>query len=232
MRRYQNVIKVGVGVLSAGLVFVPTLATAAPETEIGGASKVGENLGGLDSAEQPDSGSGEFNQAEGSRVGDSGRDADRTIAIAVVTEKEISVDTEAFAGRVVNTLNDDRGWGGDGSLAFELVPEEDAELTVRLATPETVDELCAPLDTGGFTSCRVESNVVLNVDRWAGATDDFLEAGGTVDQYRDYLVNHEVGHFLGYGHATTCEPDGTAPVMMQQTLDLAQCEPNGWPTHD
>lgn len=232
MRRYQNVIKVGVGVLTASMAVLPTLAFAAPESEIGGASKVGESLAGLNSAEQPDSGSGEFDTAKGTRVEESERETERVVKVAVVTEKEISVDTEAFAARVLGTLNDERGWGADGSVSFELVAADEAELTVRLATPGTVDELCAPLDTGGYTSCRVDSDVVLNVDRWASATDNFLEAGGTVDQYRVYLVNHEVGHFLGQGHVTVCEPDGRAPVMMQQTLDLEGCEPNGWPNPD
>lgn len=228
MHRYQTVIKLGAGVLAAGIILAPGVALGA-ESEIGAASKVGESLGGLDSVDQPDSGSGEFTVASGDRVDDEIPEADRTVSVAVVTESDISVDTELFAGIVVNTLNDDRGWGADGSVAFELVEPDDAEVAIRLATPDTVDELCAPLNTMGYTSCRTGSDVVLNVDRWAEATEDFLEAGGSLAEYRTYLVNHEVGHFLGHGHVEECNPDGNAPVMMQQTLDLRQCEPNGWP---
>lgn len=225
MRRYQFVTKLGIGVLLAGLVFAPGAALA-DEVEIGAAAKVGESLGGLHLKEQPDSGSGEFTGPSIEMTED--LPGDRVIPIEILTENELSVDSEAFAGLVLDVLNDAKGWGSDGSVSFELV-EDDPELTIRLATPGTVDDLCAPLNTDGYTSCRVADEVILNVDRWAGATDDFLDAGGSLSEYRIYLINHEVGHFLGHGHETECGSDGLAPVMMQQTLDLRGCEPNGWP---
>lgn len=209
-------------VMATGIAFLPHAA----EDAIGAASKEGESLGGLHRSDQPGSGAGEFETAD---VDAPGREAEQTISVAVVTEKEIAVDTDAFADIVFDILNDDRGWGGDGSVGFAAA-ESDAELTIRLATPGTVDDLCAPLETNGYTSCRVEDEIILNVDRWAGATDEFLDEGGTLDDYRAYLVNHETGHVLGHGHVDECGEDGRAPVMMQQTLDLRGCEPNGWPT--
>lgn len=228
MSRYQTVIKLGVGAVAVGAVFAPTAVLALGETELGSASKEGESLGGLHTVDQPRTGSGTFVNAKSERAPGEPSDV-RQVRVAIVTEEDLLVDTEEFAHTVLDTLDDERSWGGDGSLSFHLASSEEADFTIYLATPDTVDELCAPLDTGGYTSCRVENDVVLNVERWAGATDDFLAAGGTVDEYRTYLVNHEVGHYLGYGHETECLPDGSAPVMMQQTLDLQDCKPNGWP---
>lgn len=210
------------------LIVIPSLLAAAGlavvNDGIGAASKEGESIGGLHRADQPREGSGEFDEAQ---VDHDAPDRERMIGTAVLTEKDVMVDTDAFAEIVLETLNDERGWGGDGSVGFEPVVVDAADLTVRLATPGTVDELCAPLNTNGYTSCRIGDELVLNVDRWAAATEEFLDAGGTLDDYRAYLLNHEAGHYLGHGHEDSCE-DGLAPVMMQQTLDLRGCEPNGW----
>ncbi len=95
---------------------------------------------------------------------------------------------------------------------------------IILASPCTVDRLCAPLNTGGYYSCRRGSKVILNVNRWTGATSWWP---APLKTYRRYLVNHEVGHYLGYGHVS-CPPSGRlAPVMQQQTISLGSCVANG-----
>jgi Protein of unknown function (DUF3152) len=43
------------------------------------------------------------------------------------------------------------------------------------------------------------------------------------------MVNHEVGHALGRGHAACPRAGDPARVMMQQTKGVDACRPNPWP---
>ncbi|GAB3489698.1 DUF3152 domain-containing protein [Nocardiopsis coralliicola] len=145
----------------------------------------------------------------------------------VEVEKGLPDDPEDFAAAVDAILPDERGWG-DG-LSFERTGDADAavDFTVKLASPDTTDALCAPLSTNGFTSCTSGGSVIINQNRWTEGVEDF---GGDLETYRIYVINHEVGHALGHGHVN-CPGDGEpAPVMQQQTLSLDGCKPNGWNT--
>ncbi|WIK64290.1 DUF3152 domain-containing protein [Gleimia hominis] len=139
-------------------------------------------------------------------------------------EDGLPVDSAQFATEVAQTLNDPRGWGRN----FKQVRQK-GDTTLVLASPKKVDELCAPLDTAGETSCHNGNVTVINIDRWVGGAQEFLRAGGTVQQYRQYVLNHEMGHAIGYGHQQCLTAGALAPVMMQQTLHMQACRPNPWP---
>jgi predicted metalloprotease len=100
---------------------------------------------------------------------------------------------------------------------------------IVVATPATVDEHCgrAGLRTGGRVSCWDGYHTMLNLDRWNTGVVPFH---ADVEVYRQYLVNHEVGHALGHGHEFCTRVGGLAPVMMQQTGGLGTCRANGWPS--
>jgi len=68
--------------------------------------------------------------------------------------------------------------------------------------------------------------VLINDRNWRNATAAWT---GSLAGYRTYLINHEVGHWLGLGHFSCPSPGATAPVMLQQSISLDGCEPNGWP---
>lgn len=158
-------------------------------------------------------------EGDGSRMGSRGRLVDYRIEV----EGGLDVDPADFANAVDSTLGDERGWTEDGNFSFRRTNV--AALRVVLASPETTDRLCAPLSTRGKVSCRNGNDVVINALRWSEGVPYYDD----LDDYRIYVVNHEVGHALGFGHATCPAPGAPAPVMLQQTLGLQGCEANPWP---
>lgn len=149
--------------------------------------------------------------------------ADTTFTVEV--EGGLPIAGPAFARRVVATLQDARGWSPVTGHTFRQVGAG-STIRILLATPDTTDALCAPLQTRGEVSCRNGELVVINARRWAFGVPHY--AGRLLD-YRRYVVNHEVGHALGRSHESCPSPGSPAPVMLQQTYGLDGCTRNPWP---
>lgn len=174
--------------------------------------------------EVPYEGTGEWDYAPEA----SGPQGDGTpFAITVRVEKGLPVEIDDTADFVMATLRDERGWQDLDGVAFELVSDESqADALVSVASPQTTDQICSGLTTNGYTSCREGNQVALNANRWLGATEDFDD----LTVYRQYVINHEVGHALGHAHEYCPAPGSPAPLMQQQTLGLQGCTVNPWPS--
>lgn len=177
---------------------------------------------GLLSDEVPESGTGDLVVVPGSDPGP-GTGTVRTVRVEV--EDGLDVDGEVFAHFVMATLNDPRGWGADGSLSFART-DEPADLRVVLASPDLTDAMCAPLLTRGQVSCGRGGHATINFRRWVEAIPDY---GHDRRGYRQYVVNHEVGHLLGHPHEQCPGAGELAPIMQQQSYGVAPCVPNPWP---
>ncbi|MEV7332257.1 DUF3152 domain-containing protein [Micromonospora sp. NPDC093244] len=145
----------------------------------------------------------------------------------VLVERDIrGLPAAEVAASVSATLNDPRGWTAGGRWRLRRVGAgTPADFTIYLATPGTRDTLCQDVPDG-YTSCRNGDRVVLNVARWVKAVPGYRANLAT---YRQYMVNHEVGHRLGLGHERCPGRGRAAPVMQQQTLGLHGCTANAWP---
>jgi Protein of unknown function (DUF3152) len=172
--------------------------------------------------EVPASGSGNFQLVPGETpVVGSGR----LLRYTVELEEGLPFDASAVATMIDTTLGDSRSWISTGRNAFQRTASR-PDVRIVVATPGTTDKLCAPLRTRGEVSCHNGKFVVLNAKRWAIGVEFY---NGDIDNYRRYLINHEVGHALGHGHVS-CPAEGElAPVMLQQTYGLDGCLPNAWP---
>ncbi|CAN5121646.1 hypothetical protein BH09ACT10_BH09ACT10_00270 [soil metagenome] len=169
----------------------------------------------------PDRASGIFEAAAGTsaRVG-----RGHLVTYRVEVEDGLPIEPSAFAAAVDGTLADPRGWTSAGEYSFKRSPR--AVLRILLASPSTTDNLCAPLKTRGEVSCRNGNVVAINAKRWfVGA----LSYGNDLGPYRQYVVNHEVGHSLGRRHQDCPKQGALAPVMLQQTIGLQGCKANSWP---
>lgn len=180
----------------------------------------------LSAADIPASGPGQWNVA--TPTGDTPTAvAGQEIGVAVEVEQNLPIDADSAAEFIMATLRDPRGWEPLDQVRFRLIADPaQARIVIHIATPGTTDTMCAPLQTLGYLSCRSGNAVMMNAQRWVDATDEF----SSLEVYRQYLINHEVGHALGHGHEVCPAPGVPAPVMQQQTIGLQGCAPNPWPS--
>ncbi|AEV83252.1 hypothetical protein ACWT_2230 [Actinoplanes sp. SE50] len=175
----------------------------------------------------PATGSRKFAVASGEAAAPAGDRKGRLLRYHVLVERDIKgVTASEFATAVTTTLRDPRSWTAGGQWRLQRVgPEQKADFAVRLVTPATRDRLCEGA-TDGYTSCRTHDEVVINVARWAKGVPHY---GASLAVYREYVINHEVGHRLGQAHELCPGRGRPAPVMQQQTLGLHGCTPSAWP---
>ncbi|MEQ0563706.1 DUF3152 domain-containing protein [Amycolatopsis sp. NEAU-NG30] len=130
---------------------------------------------------------------------------------------------DAFATAVQGTLSDPKSWTWDGKVAFQRVDANfpNPSFRVSLTTPETTHRA----DACGFqikfeASCYRKSmgRVLINLARWVRGAKAY---GADMTGYRQYAINHEVGHALGNKHVGCGGNDQPAPVMMQQSFGVA-----------
>jgi hypothetical protein len=151
----------------------------------------------------------------------------RTITYEVTQRGDVRADLGEFQRAAGAILGDERGWSLGGSLRFVEVPSG-GQLSLVLASPQAVAD--AASDCSRFYSCRVGREVLVNDRNWRVATPGWRAADGGLLEYRRYVITHEVGHFLGFGHVGCPRRGAPAPVMMQQSKGLEGCVPSGWPT--
>lgn len=147
------------------------------------------------------------------------------VQYSIASRGVTTADMAEFSFQVNETLNDPRGWARLG-VSFQEV-ETGGSFVMVLSSSDQMTSFSN--GCSAQWSCRVGVNVIINQDRWVGATDPWNQAGGSLRDYRHAVVNHETGHWLGHDHATCSGPGQPAYVMQQQSIELGGCAINPWP---
>jgi hypothetical protein len=152
--------------------------------------------------------------------------ASRSFTYSVQAWGAVTASVDEFRAQAAETLSNPLGWPKAGAKFTELPSGGDFVLV--LSDAQELERRYAP-GCSALYSCRVGVYVIINQDRWVGATPSWNTAGGSLRDYRHMVINHEVGHWLGHGHASCSAPGSLAPVMQQQSIDLDGCAFNPWP---
>lgn len=148
-----------------------------------------------------------------------------TVSYDVMAKGVEAASLADFRQQANETLNDNRGWARMNVVFKEVAGG--GRFTLVLSAASEVPSFSSGCSSE--YSCRVGQYIIINQDRWNGATDSWNQAGGSLRDYRHMVINHEVGHWLGHGHPSCSGAGRPAPVMLQQSIDLQGCSFNPWP---
>ncbi|TYP86404.1 DUF3152 domain-containing protein [Blastococcus xanthinilyticus] len=149
--------------------------------------------------------------------------AERTVTYTVSTRGAVAGDLGHFTAIAREVLTDPRGWSLGGTVAFEQVGSG-SDFDLILAAPSVI--AAASPGCSAQWSCRVGRSVYINDERWRFGTSSWPHG---LAAYQRYVIQHEVGHWVGIPH-TDCPSAGrTAWVMQQQSISLQGCLANVYP---
>lgn len=139
-----------------------------------------------------------------------------TAPVVLVDPGVATVDQDAAQAVVAELAADPRGWRTNLD-----------HLVIRIVKPGT-----GPTDgLGGMIGWAYEDKgyALVTADAWTTVGPEFAALGGTLDDQRAHIVNHEIGHLLGHADHEECSGTGPAPIMRSWSYKVGACSLNVWP---
>jgi hypothetical protein len=157
----------------------------------------------------------------------------RQFSVHITTDSSSRQSEAMFRALVTALLQHPLGWANQG-YTFNIVPSAAAAthplITITLTPQHVLDRKFPEFATERLSLCNMATReIYLNEQRWMGVYDD-NKSNLSLPAYRAYMVQHEVGHALGFGH-TKCKQGGAkCPIMVQQTKGTGGCAPYPFPS--
>lgn len=145
----------------------------------------------------------------------------------ISVDEGLGMDTKKLAEGISAVLNDKRSWASDGYSAHQMT--SGAQYHIFILSPAETDNRCSPGISQGYYSCTIGNSVFINSDRWFNGDESFIARGGTINEYRIYLLNRQMGLALGMEEAECKAVGELSPAMEAQTKSDSPCKANGWP---
>jgi hypothetical protein len=128
--------------------------------------------------------------------------------------------TTQLAAKADSALSGLQGWQLGGSLKFVRA---DSGCNFFLSLASAADMAKTNPSCAGKASCLSMGSLVFNTESWQSPPKGW--SGGAA-AYRGELIDHEVGHWLGFDHAPCTYSSASKPLMSTPTVVLGGCSPN------
>jgi predicted Zn-dependent protease len=143
-------------------------------------------------------------------------------------DNTLNLKRNLIINKIVEILNNKKGWYKLGYKFHYLETEEKKSnnFIIKIVPQHFIEKECS---MKGLSCADTSKNIIyINFNRWKNGSS---KSKLNVQDYRVYLINHEVGHILGRSHNKCGNPNTKVPVMVQQTLGIQKCKPNPWPLY-
>lgn len=130
-----------------------------------------------------------------------------------------------FTNHVKRILSHPKSWNVDFVYVNNDI-DADVFMNIYLTTDNFISKVCG-FDEKPLSCANMNTrDIYINEYRWLHGS---VKSKMNLEDYRNYVINHEVGHALGFLHEKP-RKNCKCPVMHQQTLYVEPGKPNPFPT--
>lgn len=142
----------------------------------------------------------------------------------IILDRSLNMNERMVVNKIMRVLNDERGWNKFG-YKFTLT-QVMPDFIITIARNSKIKEVC---NFDGLSCADLTAKMIyLNYENWKYGC---IKSKLSLDDYRTYMICHEVGHIIGKDHISllVCSRGEKCPVMVQQTKGIGKCKANCWP---